>query len=179
MSVIAASISLEEYLATSYEPDREYINGHLKQKAVTGFRHGVTQGLLFLWFHERRREWAILASLETRTEVSQDRVRLPDVVIVRKGEEAEGALTKPPLVAIEVLSPTDSYSDLRERATDLRAMGTENIWLLDPLRRTGTLDRETVGGRGGKGSARGKRASFPRSRLALGKHGRVNSLLRS
>ena len=136
MSATAASISLEEYLATSYKPDREYIDGHLKEKAVTGFRHGVTQGLLFLWFHERRREWAILASLETRTEVSQDRVRLPDVVIVRKGEEAEGALTKPPLVAIEVLSPTDSYSDLRERATDLRAMGTENIWLLDPLRRT-------------------------------------------
>lgn len=63
-------------------------------------------------------------------------VVLADVVVVRKGDESGGALTKPPLVAIEVLSPSDSYNDLKDRATDLRTMGVENIWLLHEERRT-------------------------------------------
>ncbi len=136
MAGTAVAVSLAEYLTTSYEPDVEYIDGHLKKKPVTGFRHGVIQGLLFTWFREHRKEWGILASVKTRTQVDPDHVRLPDVVVVRKGEQADGALTKAPLIAIEVLSPTDSYSDLKARATDLRVMGTENVWLLDPVRRT-------------------------------------------
>ena len=35
-----------------------------------------------------------------------------------------------------MLSPFDSYDDLLARAYDLRRMGTENIWLLDPKGRT-------------------------------------------
>ncbi len=132
----AIAVSLEEYLATSYEPDVEYIDGHLKEKPVTGFAHGVVQGLLFQWFRAHRKEWNILVSVETRTQVKPGRVRLPDVVVVAKGEQARGALVKAPLIAIEVLSPTDSYTDLKARAADLQAMGTENIWLIDEERRT-------------------------------------------
>ena len=135
----ALTVSLAEYLETTYRPDVEYLDGHLKEKSVTGFQHGVIQGLLFHWFRSRRKEWEVLVSVETRTQVEPNRVRLPDVVVVRIGEQAQGSLTKAPLIAIEVLSPTDSYTDLKERAADLRAMGTENVWLLDPLRRTAEI----------------------------------------
>ncbi len=136
MSGTAIAVNLAEYLATTYEPDVEYIDGYLKSKPGNGFSHGVMQGLLGSWFLKRRKEWGILVALGTRIQVSSNRVRLLDVVIVRKGEQADGALIKAPLIAIEVLSPTDSYSDLKERAADLRAMGTENVWLLDPVHRT-------------------------------------------
>ena len=64
-------------------------------------------------------------------------MRLPDLVIVPLEISApQGALESAPLIAIEVLSPTDSYNDLRQRARDLRAMGTENIWLIDPAEKT-------------------------------------------
>ena len=136
MAQTATIVSLEEYLATSYRPDVEYIDGELKEKPVTGFPHGVVQGLLFEWFRGHRKEWNILVSVETRTKVDASRVRLPDVVVVRKGEQSRTALVKAPLIAIEVLSPKDSYKELKDHAADLRAMGTENIWLLDEERRT-------------------------------------------
>ena len=129
MGFTADAIDLDGYLKTEYRPDAEYIDGHLKEKPVIGFEHGVIQGLLATWFRQHRKQWGIQVAVGTRTQVEVARVRLSDVVVVRKGEGAVGALTKPPLIAIEVLSPTDSYADLR-------AMGVENIWLLDPARRT-------------------------------------------
>lgn len=136
MAETRTAVSMEEYLATSYHPDVEYIDGQLKEKPVTGFPHGVVQVLLGQWFRAHRKEWEILVAVETRTKVNPSRVRLPDVVVVRKGEGSRGALVKAPLIAIEVLSPGDSYADLKARAADLRAMGVENVWLLDEERRT-------------------------------------------
>ncbi len=136
MAAIGTAISLEEYLRTGYRPDVEYIDGQLKEKPVPEFLHGIVQAVLASWFRDHRKEWNTVVAVETRTKVDDNHVRLPDVVVVCKGEGARGALVKAPLVAIEVLSPSDSYADLRERAADLRTMGTENVWLLDPARRT-------------------------------------------
>lgn len=138
----ATRVSLEEYLQTSYRPDREFLDGVLKEKPVVEFVHGEVQGLLFSWFLQHRDEWGIRASVETRTRVRAGKVRLPDVVVVASGSREKGTLTVAPLVAIEVLSPTDSYSDLRERAEDLWAMGVRNIWLIDPEHRTGEVWRD-------------------------------------
>ncbi len=135
MAETAQAVSLEEYLATEYHPDVEYIHGELKEKPVTGFPHGVVQLVLGEWFRRHRKEWGILVSVETRTRIDSQQVRLPDVVVVKKGDETRGALVKAPLIAIEVLSPSDSYADLKARATDLRTMGVENVWLIDEERR--------------------------------------------
>ena len=136
MSSSTVQVSLQEYLRTSYRPDVELIDGQLREKSVDSFKHGVVQGTLFLWFWNHRTEWNVLVSVDTRTEVGNGRVRLPDVVVVRKGEEAIGALTHSPLIAVEVLSPSDSYTDLKERASELWTAGCENVWLLDPVGKT-------------------------------------------
>jgi Uma2 family endonuclease len=136
MAHSATAVSLEQYLNTSYHPDVEYIDGYLKEKPVVGFRHGELQGILCQWFREHRKEWAIKVAVETRTQVTEDRVRLPDVVVVSNTDTSLGTLNNAPLIVIEVLSPTDTYIDLKNRASDLRAMGTENVWLLDPEKRT-------------------------------------------
>ncbi len=129
------SVSIDEYLQTSYSPDVEYVDGELREKPVVGFRHGVVQGLLFTWFRMHRREWGVQVSMEARTQVQTERVRLPDVVVVREEERVIGTLQRAPLIAIEVLSETDRYAELKQRAMDLRAMGTENVWLIDPERK--------------------------------------------
>ncbi len=136
MASVATGISLEGYLATSYERPTEYIDGELKEKPLTGMRHGEVQAILSGWFRSHRKEWGIAVSVETHTKVKPTHVRLPDVVVVRKGERVRGTLATAPLIAIEVLSPDDSYEDLKDRAADLHTMGTENIWLLDEKRRT-------------------------------------------
>ncbi len=132
----AAKVSLEEYLNTSYHPDVEYLDGELKEKPVVGFAHGEVQGFIFSWFSRHYGEWNIRCAVETRTRVSQEHVRLPDVVVIAAGDRRKGALDRPPLIAIEVLSPTDTYQDLKLRAADLEAMGVRNVWLIDEEART-------------------------------------------
>ena len=140
VSANPVKVSLEEYLRTSYHPDVEYLDGKLGEKPVVGFAHGETQGFLFQWFSQHYAEWNIRCAVETRTQVSASQVRLPDVVVVaaqdRPKDESRGALDKPPLIAIEVLSPTDAYLDLKLRAADLAAMGVPNVWLIDEQART-------------------------------------------
>ncbi len=127
--------TIEEYLRTSYRPDVEFLDGHLQEKPMGTWDHGFIQGLLFTWFLQHRLEWNVVPSIEVRTRVSQARVRLPDVVVDRPGQRS-AVLTGPPLLAIEVLSPDDTYSALRKRAKDYQSMGIPNIWLIDPDTRT-------------------------------------------
>ncbi len=132
-----AGISIEQYLRTSYTPDCEYLDGELREKSGRDFPHGNMQAILGAWFQNHAREWRIRVAVETRTRVTGSKVRLPDLVVVPLDASApQGALESPPLIAIEVLSPDDSYNDLRQRARDLRTMGTANIWLVDPAEKT-------------------------------------------
>ncbi len=115
----AAKVSIEEYLRTDYHPDVEYIDGELKKKPVVGFAHGETQGFIFKWFSDRYREWNIRCAVETRTRVSPERVRLPDVVVVAAHERRKAELDRPPMIAIEVISPDDTHHEMKRRAADL------------------------------------------------------------
>jgi Uma2 family endonuclease len=123
-----AGISIEQYLKTSYTPDCEYIDGELREKPEVGFPHGNIQALLSAWFVNHAHEWRIRVAVETRTRVTNSKVRLPDLVVVPLDVSApQGALESPPLIAIEVLSLDDSYNDLRQRARDLRAMHSQHL----------------------------------------------------
>ena len=131
-------IPLREYLDTSYRPDREYVDGELKERKVGKWEHARVQWLLALWFGTHEKEWGITGSTEQRVRVSESRVRVPDVVVLTAGPQPE-ILTDPPLLVIEILSPDDSYSDTQERAQDYRAMGVETVWIIDPRTRSGRM----------------------------------------
>jgi Uma2 family endonuclease len=84
------------------------------------------------------REWGITGSTEQRIQVSNNRVRVPDLAFMPAGPQPD-VLTEPPLLVIEILSPDDSYSDTQERAQDYRNMGVETVWIIDPKTRTGRM----------------------------------------
>jgi Uma2 family endonuclease len=133
-------IPLEEYLATTYRPDCEYVNGEVRERNVGKWEHARVQWLLALWFGMHEKEWGIVGSTEQRVQVASDRVRVPDLVVLKAGPQPD-VLTEPPLLVIEILSPEDSYSDTQERAQDYRKMGVETVWIVDPKTRTGRMCR--------------------------------------
>jgi len=135
-------IPLKEYLATTYRPDCEYVNGEVRERNVGKWEHARVQWLLALWFGMHEKEWGIVGSTEQRIQVARDRVRVPDLVVLTAGPQPD-VLTEPPLLVIEILSPEDSYSDTQERAQDYRAMGVETVWIVDPKTRTGRMCRGT------------------------------------
>ena len=129
-------IPLSEYLETSYRPDREYVDGEIRERNVGKWEHARVQWLLAAWFSNHEREWGITGSTEQRVQVSRNAVRVPDLVVLRAGPQPD-VLIDPPLLIIEILSPDDSYSDTQERAQDYQTMGVETIWIIDPKTRTG------------------------------------------
>ena len=134
----ATFVSLDEYSKTSYRPDMEYIEGELKEKPVVQWIHSNLQAALSAWFYTHRKEWKIVVGVESRTRVAATRVRLPDVVVDHAGPHPQ-ILTAPPLIVIEILSPSDTFSELRKRVKDFQSMGVENIWIIDTDERTGLV----------------------------------------
>jgi Uma2 family endonuclease len=131
-------IPLREYLETSYQPDREYVDGEIRERNVGKWEHARVQWLLAFWFGAHEKEWGIIGSTEQRVQVAQSRVRVPDLVVLSAGPQPD-VLTDPPMLVIEILSPDDSYSDTQERAQDYREMGVRTVWIIDPKTRTGRM----------------------------------------
>ena len=44
------NIPLHEYIGTSYRPDREYVDGVIRERNVGKWEHARVQWLLALWF---------------------------------------------------------------------------------------------------------------------------------
>ena len=131
-------IPLDQYLSTSYRPDREYIDGEVVERKMGKWEHARIQALLAMWFGRHEREWQVQTATEWRTQVSNTRVRIPDVVLVRQ-EPQPDVLADPPVLVVEVLSPDDSYSETQKRADDYLRMGVKTIWIIDPATRTGRV----------------------------------------
>ena len=117
----ALHIPLHEYLGTSYRPDREYVDGDIRERNAGKYEHARVQALLARWFGNHEQEWGVQVVTEQRVQVSETRVRIPDVALLRPGTQP-GVIVDPPLLVIEILSPDDSYSDTQERAQDYRLM---------------------------------------------------------
>jgi Uma2 family endonuclease len=134
----ALHIPLNEYLGINYRPDREYVDGEIRERNVGKYEHARVQALLARWFGNHEQEWGVQVVTEQRVRVSATRVRIPDVALLTLGSQPD-VILEPPLLVIEILSPDDSYSDTQERTLDYRAMGVETVWIIDPKTRTGRM----------------------------------------
>ncbi|HEY2857427.1 MAG TPA: Uma2 family endonuclease [Terracidiphilus sp.] len=134
----ALHIPLKDYLRQSFRPDREYVDGEIRERNVGKYEHARVQALLAAWFNQHENEWGVQVVTEQRVRVSPNRVRIPDVALLPAGPQPD-VISDPPALVIEILSPEDSYSDTQERASDYRAMGVQTVWIIDPKTRTGRM----------------------------------------
>ncbi|MBV9081918.1 MAG: Uma2 family endonuclease, partial [Acidobacteriaceae bacterium] len=66
-----------------------------------------------------------------------DEVRIPDVVFYRSGAGMQnGILIDPPLLAIEILSPSQRQSELFAKCEAYHAWGAPCCWVIDPSTKT-------------------------------------------
>ena len=138
MATATQIVPLSEYLETAYHPDRDYIDGELRERNVGKWNHSRVQMLIGHWFGSHESQWGVLCATEQRVRISASRVRVPDLVVVPL-EETPQLIVSPPLLVIEILSPDDSYSDTEERAGDYLRMGCRSVWIIDPKTRTGRM----------------------------------------
>ena len=144
--VSPVSMTAEEFLAYPVEDAKaELVRGELRVSPPAGGPHGVAAGNLFL---------ALGAYVRTHglgrvfgDGFGYELLRLPRTVRVPDGSyvRAErlppdgigpGLLKLAPDLAIEVLSPSETASELEEKLDDYLVSGTPLIWVVDPVRRT-------------------------------------------
>jgi Uma2 family endonuclease len=124
-------MSVEEYLATVFRPDCDYVDCEVQERNWGELDHGRIQKRLVLYFGQREKQWGIEVVPEQRVQVSPTRFRIPDVCVVI-GQPDGQIFRKPPFLCIEVMSPEDRISRVRERVTDYLQMGVPHIWVVDP-----------------------------------------------
>jgi Uma2 family endonuclease len=133
----ATQISVSEYLATSYDPDCEYLDGEVLERNVGEYDHSRLQGRLLVFLGTREGEWGIRVVPEQRVQVTPTRFRIPDVTVVLASTPIEQIFTSPPFLCIEILSKDDSLSGTFEKIEEYLRMGVPHIWVIDPRRRQG------------------------------------------
>ena len=90
---------------------------------------------MLLYLGAREAELGIFVIQEQRIQVSPTRFRVPDLCIVAGPPPQEQILTQPPLVCVEILSPSDRMSRLQSKIADYLAFGVRYVWVVDPQAR--------------------------------------------
>ena len=127
--------SVDEYLSMKFEHDCEYIDGVIRERALGDFEHCFLQGFFCSIFFNHRSEWGIVSLPEQHIRITPSRYLIPDVTVVKAGLPREPRLTKPPLLVIEIQSPTDTLREVFLKSRDYLGFGITNIWVIDPKTR--------------------------------------------
>jgi Uma2 family endonuclease len=132
MATATTLISIDEYLKSSYQPDRDYVDGETQERNLGEREHARLQALLTGWFSTNEKAWNVYTLVEQRIRVASRRVRIADVCLVRRDAPKEQVTVTPPLLCVEILSPEDRLPRAVRVMEDYARMGVANLWLLDP-----------------------------------------------
>jgi Uma2 family endonuclease len=108
------------------------VDGRIEERNLGEKEHSIIQRYLTFLFMLKRAEWGAEVFPELRTQTKPRNFRVPDVLVMRAEDKFERYVTQPPLIAIEILSPEDTLTRMREKAAEYRSFGIENIWIVDP-----------------------------------------------
>jgi Uma2 family endonuclease len=125
-------VPVEVYLHSSYDPDAEYVDGQIEERAVGEYDHASWQHAVELWFAQHAKAWNIRVRPELRVQVAKTRFRVPDVTVLDRNLPIEQIITHAPVAVFEILSPEDTHSRLMQKLADYEAMGIPQIWVIDP-----------------------------------------------
>jgi Uma2 family endonuclease len=125
-----------EYLHTSFDgPDCEYLDGEVIERNLGELPHGDVQFTLARLVWQLGRHLAVRVVTEARIRISPTRYRIPDVSVWLDGDIGAGVPTKPPFLAIEVVSPEDRMTRVQPKIAEYLAIGVAWIWVVDPIER--------------------------------------------
>ncbi len=124
-------VSLEEYLATAYEPDCDFVDGDLEERNLGEWDHSRLQTKIAAYFFAQYEAQGMRVVTELRIRVTPGRVRIPDLCVFLSDPKQRVPST-PPFLCIEILSPEDRMSRVEVRINDYLKMGVGMVWVLDP-----------------------------------------------
>lgn len=128
----------------------ELVRGRVVREPPAGFRHGSLAGRLSGLLHAfvEGNGLGVVVTAETGFVLAEEppTVRAPDVAFVSAGRIPRegppvGFARFAPDLAIEIVSPSNTMSEVQEKALDYLESGSAVVWVVDPGSRTVTVYR--------------------------------------
>lgn len=126
-------MSYEDYLALPEKPKAEWVDGVAIVSAPAVFRHSRSQGRLQVLLATSLTGVEVVPEAGTR--LFPTKIRVPDIAVVRS-EPVETIITEPPVLLVEVLSPSTRSEDTVRKSSEYAAGGVGQFWVVDPDSRT-------------------------------------------
>ena len=149
MSTTVQSMTAADLLHLPADGQRyELIRGELRQMAPAGPTHGrlAMRIAARLFQHVETHHLGTVYAAETGFQLAQDpdTVRAPDVAFVSRQRleamgETEGYWPGAPDVAVEVISPSDRYTDVEDKVVEWLEAGSRMVMLVNPRQRAVTV----------------------------------------
>ncbi len=151
MNNTTIKLSLQEFLTLPESDDRyELVEGRLQPKMSPKYKHSKLQLRLLMalnqWCDQCQcgqvlPEWGIILQRQ-----GKDWVPVPDLIYISyerlpaTWEEDEPCPIAPEL-AIEIISPGQTFGELTQKATDYLLAGVDRVWVIDPKAQSVTIFR--------------------------------------
>ena len=127
----------------------ELSRGELVPMTPVNYNHGkivIRLGRMLDQFVQEHGLGAVGTEIGFRLARNPDTLRAPDIAFVARSREPQGAAAEKfaelaPDLAVEVLSPDDSASDVLKKVEEYLASGVRLVWIADPATRTVTVYR--------------------------------------
>jgi len=145
-------LTADELLRLSADGGRyELVAGELRTMSPTGWEHGGLAAIFttYLTMHVLHEKLGRVLTGEPGFVLATgpDTVLAPDVAFVRveRLEAAEhGFYRGAPDLAVEIISPSDRYTEVEEKVASWLASGTRMVVVVNPRRRTLTVHRSAT-----------------------------------
>lgn len=128
-------VSVEEYLSTSYRPDRDYVDGELLERNAGEHDHGWLQLAIASWLWTRAAQLRIRPLTEVRLQVTPTRFRIPDILVLPYDAPRDPIVRTGPLLCVDILSREDTMRAIMGRIQDYLEMGVPVCWIVEPVDR--------------------------------------------
>lgn len=136
-------IHIDEYARLPDDGTRtELVRGRVVREPQPGYEHGRIQVRIaeILRRHIRERGLEMVCVGNIGVIVSEATVRGPDVAVIRSerlpSPRHTGFLDGAPDLAIEIVSPSNTASQIQEKVAEYFSAGSRAVWVVYPERRT-------------------------------------------
>jgi Uma2 family endonuclease len=152
MSVKQRLVTAEELLAMPEPPGMslELVDGELVEVSPASFQHGLIAtmlaGRLGDFARQQNLGFAMGDNVGYVLRRNPDHVRAPDVSFIAReqaprGDDVGRFVQGAPTLAVEIVSPNDRASEVRNKVQDYLDAGTQQVWVLWPTSRSASVYR--------------------------------------
>ena len=136
-------ITGEELLSMGDVGPCDLIDGRIVKMSPAGGEHGNLEFDLGRWLGnfvaDRKLGWVLGGEVGIYIRRNPDRVRGADIAFISKKRlphrPPKGFLEVTPEVVVEIISPNDSWEEVRQKLEDYFSIGVERVWVVEPENR--------------------------------------------